>query len=266
MHGLGGSHLNWDRIAEPLTALGRVVAVDLPGFGVNPLDGDADVARYAAMVLDFAQQYFDTPPVLVGNSMGGLVSLLATQQSPELVDRLVLISPALPPRAIHFYTTTAQLLLRTTPVIGDLITRRAYRRYSMAELTDLAYENICADPTVVPPEMRERSIRLAEWRKDTDWAIPAFSEASQSILRRMLKPGWYRKLLTSIEPPTLLIHGDRDRVVQPAAAIWAASVRPDWQFVLLENVGHVPMIERPEVVVGLIAEFVARQPDQSLSA
>src|ERR1700741_5527693 len=39
VHGLGGSHLNWARIARPLTERNRVIAIDLPGFGLSPAAG-----------------------------------------------------------------------------------------------------------------------------------------------------------------------------------------------------------------------------------
>ena len=99
---------------------------------------------------------------------------------------------------------------------------------------------------------------MAHWRKDTEYAIRAFSEASASIFRVISRPRTFRRLLEAVEHPTLLIHGESDRIVQPAAAIWAAGVRPDWDFHLLEGVGHVPMIERPETVVRLVRKFVER--------
>lgn len=257
VHGLGGSHVNWDAIAPGLARLGHVVAVDLPGFGTNkPNEHDADVSTYAERLDDFVEQYFGEPATFIGNSMGGLVSILTAVRFPQRVRRLVLVSPALPPRSLQFHWVTAQLLIRTTPGLGEFITRRAYERYSMEELTDLAYANLTADPSLVPEDLWHRSLALAEWRKDQRWSIYAFSSASASILRE-LTPRRYRRNLEAITAPTLLIHGDHDRVVKPAAAIWAAGVRPDWRFELLPNVGHLPMIERPAECVELIADFMA---------
>ena len=256
IHGLGGSHVNWDAMAPELSRLGHVVAVDLPGFGTNePDEHDADVSTYAERLEAFVDEYFGEPATFVGNSMGGLVSILTAVRFPHAVRRLVLLSPALPPRSVQFHWVTAQLLIRTTPGLGEFITRRAYDRYSMEELTDLAYANLTADPSVVPEEMWHRSLALAKWRKDRRWSVYAFSSASASILRE-LTPRRFRRNLEAINAPALLIHGDLDRVVQPASAVWAAGVRPDWRFELLPDVGHLPMIERPDACVELIGEFM----------
>ncbi len=256
VHGLGGSHVNWDAVAPGLAQLGHVVAVDLPGFGTNePGEHGADVSTYAERLDVFVEQFFGEPATLIGNSMGGLVSVLTAVAFPESVRRLVLISPALPPRALRFQWVTAQLLIRTIPWLGEFITRRAYERYSMEELTDLAYANLTADPSSVPEEMWHRSLALANWRKDQRWSIYAFSSASASMLRE-LAPRRYRRNLEAVTAPTLLIHGDQDRVLHPAAAVWAAGVRPDWRFELMRGVGHLPMIERPVECVELIADLM----------
>ena len=52
VHGLGGSHLNWVRIARPLTERNRVIAVDLPGFGFSPAAGRRTSIEANTKVLD----------------------------------------------------------------------------------------------------------------------------------------------------------------------------------------------------------------------
>lgn len=263
IHGLGGSHVNWDAVAPGLSALGHVVAIDLPGFGTNePDEHQPEVSVFAERVAEFVSEHFGRPATLIGNSMGGLVSMLTAIRFPEQVTSLVLASPALPPRSIRFHWVTAQLLIRTAPGLGELITKQAYDRYSMEELTDLAYANLCADPSVVPEDMWHRSVVLANWRKEKRWATYAFSTASASILRE-LTPARYRRHLESVTVPTLLIHGDHDQVVQPASAVWAAGVRPDWRFEMLRGVGHLPMIERPSEFVGLVADFMSKSRSSS---
>lgn len=256
VHGLGGSHVNWDAVAPGLTRLGHVVAVDLPGFGTNePAEHDADISTYTQRLEVFANEYFGQPATFVGNSMGGLVSMLTSVAFPDTVRRLVLIAPAMPLRSFRVHWVTAQLLIRTTPGLGGLITRRAYNRYSMEQLTDLAYANLTADPSSVPDEMWHRSLALANWRKDQRWSVYAFSSASASMLRE-LAPRRFRRNLEAVACPTLLIHGELDRVMPRASAVWAAGVRTDWRFEMLAGVGHLPMIERPQACIDLIDEFM----------
>ncbi len=97
VHGLGGSHLNWSAVAPYLTDRYRLVAVDLLGHGRTPAAGrNPDVAGHVAMLDGTLAHLSDRPVVLMGNSLGGLVSALCAAGSPERVAGLVLVDPALP--------------------------------------------------------------------------------------------------------------------------------------------------------------------------
>ena len=99
VHGLGGSHLNWMRVAPQLTRYGRVLALDLPGFGLTPVNGRlATVPAYAALLDRVIDQTCTEPVVLVGNSMGGLIALTEASLHPARVAGLVLVElgPAQP--------------------------------------------------------------------------------------------------------------------------------------------------------------------------
>ena len=92
VHGLGGSHLNWCLLAPPLVPHARVLALDLVGFGLTYPEGrSATVQANAALVARFVREVAGGPAVLVGNSMGGMVSILATAAQPGAVTGLTLI-------------------------------------------------------------------------------------------------------------------------------------------------------------------------------
>jgi len=97
IHGLGGSHLSWLQVAPGLSGLGRVLALDLPGFGRSPRAGRAtrmmDSRRWLSRFLEEATH---GPVVLVGNSMGGGVSLLHAAIEPDRVAGIVLTSSIFP--------------------------------------------------------------------------------------------------------------------------------------------------------------------------
>src|SRR3954470_16207807 len=79
VHGVGGSHLNWDLLAPLLTPYVRVRALDLPGVGRSePGDRRATVHANVAVLDRFLDQVVGGPAVLVGNSMGGMISILET--------------------------------------------------------------------------------------------------------------------------------------------------------------------------------------------
>ena len=98
VHGLGGSHLNWDLLA-PLLRPPR------PGAGARPARVRAQRARRAPGVRArptsrslhrFLTEVAGEPAVLVGNSMGGMISILDGRRAPEAVTGLVLLDPAVP--------------------------------------------------------------------------------------------------------------------------------------------------------------------------
>src|SRR4051812_45947077 len=75
-HGLGGSHGNWDLFAPLRTSSARVWALDLPGFGRSePGERRASVPANVAVLQRFLREVVGEPVVLVGNSMGGMISL-----------------------------------------------------------------------------------------------------------------------------------------------------------------------------------------------
>ena len=103
VHGLGGSHLNWDLLAPQLTGSARVRALDLPGFGRSEPGGRrASVPANVAVLGRFLDEVVGEPAVLVGNSMGGMISILTTAERPDAVRGLALLDPSFPgpPRAL----------------------------------------------------------------------------------------------------------------------------------------------------------------------
>jgi len=87
VHGLGGSHVNWLAVAPGLARRHHVYAVDLAGFGLTPLMGRSASMHASRRLLDgFIEQVSpDEPVTLVGNSMGGLITMLEAAEAPEKV-------------------------------------------------------------------------------------------------------------------------------------------------------------------------------------
>jgi len=89
VHGLGGSHLNWVRIAGPLAERNRVIAIDLPGFGFSPAAGRRTTIEANRKVLDrFINETLGGPVILMGNSMGGAITILESAASPQAVSAM----------------------------------------------------------------------------------------------------------------------------------------------------------------------------------
>jgi pimeloyl-ACP methyl ester carboxylesterase len=248
VHGLGGSHLNWDLFAPLLTEHARVWALDLPGFGRSEPDGrTASVSANAAALQRFLDDVVGEPVILIGNSMGGMLSILATGERPEAVTGLVLLDPAIPgPRRALDPLVALMFAVYAVPFLGERFLRmRRNKTTELARVREML--SLCGvDPEAVPPEVIERSVTLLQERKDVDGMDRAFLGAARSLLRLLVDPRRYRKAMASIRVPVLLVHGDRDRLVPVAAARDIARRHPTWRYIELAGVGHVPQLQVPD--------------------
>lgn len=261
LHGLGGSSRNWIEVADAFTGTHRVIAHDLSGFGLTPPnDRGASIEANAGLVVDLIHRLGHDSATLVGNSMGGLVALVTAYTAPRVVDRLVLVSPVLP--VVSWRSTDAEVFVKLAgpllPGVGASAIRLYRRTHSPEEETTETLAMVTADPGAVSEEMRIAMIETNRIRRGLDWAIPAFLEADRSMARYVLRRGRMKHLVHRIAAPTLVLHGDRDRFVPINCAHWVAAERPDWDFVALENVGHVPMIEAPERLTALVSRWLER--------
>src|SRR3954453_21539782 len=164
VHGLGGSHLNWDLLAPLLTPQGRVLALDRPGFGRSePGSRRATVQANVAVLRRFLREVAGAPAVLVGNSMGGMISIFSAASAPRAVRGLVLLDPALPGgrRALDA-VVAGQFLLYALPFVGERflpLSRRGHRPLPrVREILRLAG----VDPDGLPAEFIDRSVGLLE--------------------------------------------------------------------------------------------------------
>ncbi|WP_245160863.1 alpha/beta hydrolase [Blastococcus sp. CT_GayMR16] len=250
VHGLGGSHLNWDLLAPLLNDHARLWALDLPGFGRSePGARKASVSANAAALHRFLTEVVGEPAVLIGNSMGGMLSILATGEHPEAVTGLVLIDPAVPgPRRALDPLVALMFAIYAVPLVGERFMRmRRTRQSELARVREML-TLVGVDPDSVPPQVIDRSVTLLQEREDVDGMDRAFLAAARSLLRLLVDPRRYRKAMASITAPVLLVHGDRDRLVPVAAARDISRRHPGWGYLELPDVGHVPQLQVPEKV------------------
>ena len=263
VHGLGGSHLNWVQVAPALAAGRRVLAVDLPGFGLTPAAGRAaSVTASAGLLGRFIAEVAGAPAVLAGNSMGGTVAVLAARADPAAVAGLVLVDPSLPVRldAAAAGPAADPWLLRdlacyVTPGLGELWLWAQLCATTPREQV-MRFRDLCfADPRRADPRVTEASVALAGFRRAAPGTGQAFLQATRSLTRLLAQPGRYRALLAGLPMPVLLIHGEQDRLVPAAAARAAAAARPGWRTVFLPGIGHTPQLEAPGPVIAAIAAW-----------
>ena len=254
VHGLGGSHLNWDLLAPLLRPHARVLALDLPGFGLSEPELRLATVQNNRRVLDrFIHEVAGAPVVLVGNSMGGMISILQTSRRPETVSGLVLLDPAIPGgRRKLDGRVVLNFAAFGVPGVGERFLA-ARRRRMGPRATVLQTLELCGiDPDAVPPRLIDRSVELLHQRKDVAGMDRAFLTAARSLILLLVDPRLLRRAMAAIQVPVLLMQGDRDRLVPVAAAREAAVRHPAWRYVELAGVGHVPQLQ----VAGRVAEEI----------
>jgi pimeloyl-ACP methyl ester carboxylesterase len=264
VHGLGGSHLNWELLAPLLTADAHVLALDLPGFGMSaPLGRPSTVRRNVAVLARFVREHGDPPVVLVGNSMGGLISMLVAARMPGLVQGLVLLDPALPAplRALRSPVAVPMMAAYALPGVGERL-RKNLRRRTGARATLEATLRLCGvDPAALPDDLVRRSVALVERQSDVAGMDRAFLSASRSLAWTLARRATYEAAMRSVTAPVLLLHGDQDRLVPVEAARAVAGRHPGWRYVELEGIGHVPQLQVPEQVAGHLLAWLRGTDD-----
>jgi pimeloyl-ACP methyl ester carboxylesterase len=245
VHGLSGSALNWVAVSPALAERHHVLALDLRGFGRTPL-GPGTRLRDNRRLLDlFLRRVVGDPAVVVANSMGGLVAVLQAAAAPETVSSLVLIDPALPwrghrPFDLSLWAFFGSLL---TPLLGEAILGTNGRRLGAERVVYGVLDACSVDASRIPHDLVRALVDQEAERFDSPRTFRALAQASRSLLWALGRRG-LMGTYARVTAPTLLVHGEKDRLV-PAAFSLAIAQRFGWQVELLPNVGHVPMMEVP---------------------
>jgi pimeloyl-ACP methyl ester carboxylesterase len=265
VHGLGGSALNWTDLMDLLSRPGldsqpglACAAVDLPGFGFSPApaDGAYSLAARAAAVIALLERRAGGPFHLVGNSMGGAICTRVAARRPDLVRTLTLVSPAMPdlrPRPLPM-----RLALVTMPGVGRLIMNRM-QQLPAEWRTDMTIGDLYADPGLMEPERRAEAVIEVARRDGLGYASEVLIGSGRAIVAEYMRwgPGSLWADAAAVTAPTLVIHGSHDRLVHPAMAARAARTFRSCRVVVLPRVGHVAMMERPDLVAAEMREFLA---------
>jgi pimeloyl-ACP methyl ester carboxylesterase len=268
VHGLGGSHLNWDLFAPLLRTHARVLALDLPGFGRSePEDRRTGVHDNVEVLDRFLAEVAGTPAVLVGNSMGGMISILQAARSPKSVSGLVLLDAAVPgPRRALDPLVAVTFAVYAIPLLGErFLWMRRRRQTPLRQVREML--RLCGvDPDALPSDVIDRSITLIEQRQDVAGMDKAFLSAARSLLRLLVDPRSYRKAMATITAPVLMVQGEADRLVPVAAARDISGRHPAWQYLELAGVGHVPQLQVPEQLATEVLAWLAATAEARASA
>ena len=251
VHGLGGFAETWRHNIGPLARRATVYALDLPGFGASAKPYTRyRLADFAGALRGFMDGLGLAQASLVGHSLGGAVGVTYALMHPSRVERLALVGavvpgcgyrPSWPFRIVALRGLGEALSCVKSARLYKTALARCFHVPDRAEI-DFFVDYCFAARTDAPA----RAAYLATLR---GLRIDLEAHAQD-----------YRRALTTLELPVLLIHGRQDRVVprehgtEVAGVLRHASVR--W----LDACGHFPQIEHAEAVNGWLVEFLVGRP------
>lgn len=242
VHGFGGDKDNFTRMAAHLTPHFRVIQPDLPGFGDATRDPTAryrmsdQVDRLHAFL-----QALDVQKLIIGgNSMGGFIASEYAARYPEQVKAVWLLDAAGTEEAHHSpmvqkYLATGEspLLLRTQADVDILI------RATMSR----------------PPYFPGFLKRTLGARAIADYSL--HGEILKDISQHSpLLETRYNNLPT----PALIVWGSEDKILSPAAANAQQKLFPRNQTLVMDGIGHLPMIEAPRKTAEDFLKFAQALP------
>jgi pimeloyl-ACP methyl ester carboxylesterase len=260
VHGLGGSSQNWTDLADLLAHRLAGQAIDLPGFGRSDPARRYSLPAFASRVIRFLE-YADRGPVhLVGNSLGGAISVLVAATRPDLVRTLTLISPALPFLNPRRSVQSRMLPLLVVPRAHRLAARRL-AQVGPQQLTRLVLQACFADPERLPLQRLAEAEEEAKLRFSLPHHMDAYLRTMRGLVTTFLRaylPGsrslW--RIVREVSAPTLVIGGRQDRLVDVRVAPQTARLIPDSRLIIFEDVGHVAQMEVPRLVARAVVALL----------
>lgn len=248
IHGWSSSWYATSPLLGQLAQRFYVIAIDLPGYGQSPLLAETTtIPKYVDLLADLIGQISDGPVVLVGHSMGGMISLTLALSHPVLVERMVLLSPTISGRlstAINLFISPITMLERFG--LGSLVVSSAERAF--VGLTDRLMRPVSfAERTGITEADYER-LRM-DARRPGQGRVRA--ECYQAMLDNDLSGR-----LGKIETPSLVIWGAEDNTVPLRDA---GVVADEWSAAdlrILPKAGHWPQFESPDVTRRMVAAFL----------
>ncbi|MGA9111194.1 MAG: alpha/beta hydrolase [Smithella sp.] len=225
LHGFGANKDNFTRVARFLTPHYRVIIPDNLGFGESghPHDADYSSSAQAARIRALAQALGITKVHLGGSSMGGQISMMYAFYYPDEVKSLWLIDPGgiwSAPKS-EFY---------------ELITKTGENPLMARNEDEFAkiFAFVMADPPFIPRPML--NVMAQERIRNYDLEKRIMKEMSSDSAE---------KYVTGLTTPTLIVWGDKDRVINPATAEILHKMIPASEVIMMKGLGHLPMLEEP---------------------
>ncbi len=237
IHGFPFNNLMWVPQYDDLYDMARIIAPDLPGHGSSdPMKGTVTMGLMAQQCADLLESLeIDEPIVVCGLSMGGYVAMELVRQFPRRISGLILTA---------------------TRAAPDSEEARSGRNAAISKIKQKGLDVFVDEmlPNLFAPQNFDPESEIVAYVREM--MMQTSPEGAIAALRGMKERADSRPLLSSIEVPTIIIHGEDDQIVPLAEAQEMYAAMPDSNLFIVENAGHLPPMEQPDVFNGIVAEFL----------
>ena len=241
IHGMASSLSDWTSLAPELANSGfTAYALDLLGHGESAKPDDPQQYHIESIYRHFqnwvASLNLDTPPVLVGHSLGGYLGLMHAIHLPETVSGLVLIDPFFESRQLSLLSR----LVSYRPKLGEKV---------MSVTPQWLIHAVIGWNSDITAHFSKEARR--QMAADYKRASPRFVYITRDM------PDLSNSL-PDVNVPTLVIWGERDRTLRPASFPRLVQILPNATGYPVSATGHQPHISKPELVNRVTLEFLAK--------
>ena len=249
IHGLAGSRDNWKRVARALTANYHVVIPDMPGSGDTRVADDFDysIPNVTEKLRRFVEAANITGPAhIAGHSLGGSVAMLYAGQYPLETKSLFLIDAA-----GVFRAANTPYLKDPNHIKNMIVSKKGDFNFLM--------QQAMATPPFIPKEIAQAQEKMMigqvdQTRKVIDQII---------AMNKMFTPDSFALLAKSIDAPTLILWGKQDKIINVEVAAELKSLLKNSQTpIILDGVGHTPILEADQLVVQQYLPFLNKVQSQ----
>jgi pimeloyl-ACP methyl ester carboxylesterase len=250
VHGITSSSRTWRAVMEGLAERHTVVAPDLLGHGRSGKPrGDYSLGAYASGLRDLIAVLGIRKVTVVGHSLGGGIAMQFAYQFPERLDRLALVDSGGLGEEVSLALRAATLpgAEFVLPFLFSPVTRTVGRLAGRA----LGRLGLRASANVRGLAEGLDSLADAEARR-------AFVHTARSVIdARGQRVDARNRLYLSENVPTMLIWGDRDRIIPHHHGHHAHELMPHSRLEVFPGAGHFPFNDDPERFVAVISDFIA---------
>jgi pimeloyl-ACP methyl ester carboxylesterase len=249
IHGLGGCWQNWLENIPRLAQERRCIALDLPGFAGSEMPREKiTISGYGESVVEFGRLLgVDEPVDLIGNSMGGFIAAEIGINHADFARRIVLCSAA----GISITNLKRRPVLtsaRVTAAVTNVVIAQREAMVKRPGLRHLILAYVFRHPTRVDADLA--------YQFTSGTGSPGFMPALDALTDYD-----FRDRLENVKVPVLLVWGREDNLVPVEDADEFEQRIPDARKVILDDTGHVPMLERPETFNNLVVDFLGDAAD-----